>query len=167
MADMDFSNIDALKIALNIEKDGYDFYAAAATKTTDAKTKKIFLMLANEEKKHLSLIRKIQDDLIDPVTYFISDEAVVEDYLRRIIETKIFNKTDDIDTVIKEIKTDKDAIRIAMQAEKDSLDFFTRMAELTRDNEGQNTFRQLARSEEYHLMELQRLQDYIARLKNQ
>lgn len=165
MSDKDYSNRDALKIALNLEKDGYDFYAAASANATDAKVKKIFLMLANEEKKHLNIIRNIQDGIIDPVSYFISDEAVVEDYLRRIIETNVFKKADEIDKITEKIETDKDAIRLAMQAEKDSLDFFTKMAELTRDHDGQMAFRQLASYEEHHLEELQRLQDYIARLE--
>ncbi|MBI5746759.1 MAG: ferritin family protein [Nitrospirae bacterium] len=166
MSNGDYTNIDALKIALNLEKDGYDFYTAVAAKATDEKVKKIFLMLANEEKKHLSLIRKIQDGLIDPLTYFISDEVLVEEYLRRIIEKKVFSESKDIDDIM-EKATVEDAIILAMQAEKDSRDFFFMMSELTKDHEGQVTFLQLSRFEENHLIELERLRDYIARQANQ
>lgn len=164
MSNGDYTNLDALKIALNIEKDGYDFYTAVAAKATDKEVKKIFLMLADEEEKHLSLIRKIQDGLIDPLTYFISDEAVVEEYLRRIIEKRVFSEAEDIDDIMEKV-TVEDAIILAIQAEKDSRDFFFRMAELTKDHEGQTTFLQLARFEENHLMELERLQDYIVKQK--
>jgi rubrerythrin len=166
MSNKDYSNKDALKIALNIEKDGYDFYEAAAVKAKDEKVKKIFLMLANEEKRHLVWIRKIQDGLVNPMDYFISDEALVEDYLRRIIETRVFETTDDVSKVMEDVKTDKDAIRLAMQFEKDSMDFFVKMSELTKNPDGQAAFKKLAGSEEHHLMELKRLQDNIANLEN-
>lgn len=165
MSNKNYSNTDALKIALNLERDGYDFYTVAATKTEDQKVKDIFLMLANEEKRHLSIIRKIQDDLVDPLNYFISDEAMVEDYLRRVIETKVFNKVDDVGAVMEGVKTDKDVIGLAMKAEQDSMDFFTRMSELTRDHDGQTTFKKLAGYEERHLMELKKLQKHIADLE--
>lgn len=164
MSNGDYTNLDALKIALNLEKDGYDFYAAACSKTKDLKVREIFTKLANEEKNHLSIIRKIQDGLIDPLTYFISDEALVEEYLRRIIEKKVFSKVEGFDGILDDV-TVEDAIMLAMQAEKDSRDFFFKMAELTKDHEGQVTFLQLARFEENHLMELERLQDYIVKQK--
>ncbi len=166
MSNKDYSKTDALKIALNIERDGFDFYTVAATKTKDQKVKDIFLMLANEEKRHLSMIRKIQDDMVDPLAYFISDEAMVEEYLRRIIEKKVFIEVKDIDDIL-EKATVEDTIILAMQAEKDSRDFFFRMSELTKDHEGQVTFLQLSRFEENHLIELERLRDYITRLANQ
>lgn len=165
MSNKDYSKTDALKIALNLEKDGYDFYTVAATKTKDQRVKDIFLMLANEEKRHLSMIRKIQDDLVDPLTYFISDEAMVEDYLRRFIETKVFNKVDEVGAVMEGVKTDKDVIGLAMKAEQDSMDFFTRMSELTRDHDGQTTFKRLVGYEEHHLMELKKLQKHITDLE--
>lgn len=163
MSDKDYSKTDALKIALNLEKDGYDFYITAAARARDSKVKETFTRLANEEKRHLNLIRKIQDGLIDPITYFISDEPLVEEYLRRIIETKVFSRVDDINEILEGVKRDEDAIRLAMQAEKESLDFFSRMAELTRNHDGKITFKELAGYEERHLGELERLKEHIAK----
>ncbi|MEE9585146.1 MAG: ferritin family protein, partial [Candidatus Brocadiales bacterium] len=45
---------EALRIASNLEKEGYSFYSTAARKAKDSKSKLMFKQLAEAEEKHLS-----------------------------------------------------------------------------------------------------------------
>ena len=51
---MPFAASDIVEIGIQIEKNGRDFYSAAADKSKDPKIKEIFRYLAGEEEKHIS-----------------------------------------------------------------------------------------------------------------
>ena len=48
--------MDAVKVALDFEAKGYEFYRKAAVDATDDKEKKLFSALADEEQEHYSVI---------------------------------------------------------------------------------------------------------------
>lgn len=60
---------DAYKHALEQEEDGVRFYEELAAKAQDVAAREIFLMIAKEEKKHLSIVENIYSFVESPRTY--------------------------------------------------------------------------------------------------
>ena len=49
--------LQALRQAIRLEQDGYEFYTEAAERTTDPRGREMFLSLADDEKLHLRIVR--------------------------------------------------------------------------------------------------------------
>lgn len=65
----------AIKNSIKTEKDAFDFYRFAGEKMADEKAKKVFAVLANEEKQHAQMFYNVYhgDDLPDFDTYINQD----------------------------------------------------------------------------------------------
>ena len=53
----------AIKTAIKLEEDGVDFYQKASEKTSHPFGKRMFLSFAEDEKRHLSVLKEILSDL--------------------------------------------------------------------------------------------------------
>ena len=51
--------MNAIEIAIKMEKDAIEFYTEAAGKTTNPVGKKMFLSITEDEKRHLQLLSQI------------------------------------------------------------------------------------------------------------
>lgn len=66
--------MEAVKIALDFEKEGYDFYQKAALEAENNKEKMLFEVLATEEKRHYTLLENTFRYLQDTGDWFMWDE---------------------------------------------------------------------------------------------
>jgi rubrerythrin len=63
-------DLDAYRLGLKIEADSVKLYEEMATKEQDPETVKLYLKLANEEKKHFNIVENICDFVMRP-KYFL------------------------------------------------------------------------------------------------
>ena len=63
----------------------------------------------------------------------------------------MFTQKDEVKRLTAEIKTDLDALKIGIQAEKDAILFYTEATKNTKNKEGQKAFEFLASEEKKHL----------------
>lgn len=66
--------IEAVKIALDFEKEGYHFYEKAARDAEDEKEKELFELLTIEEKKHYEILDNTYKFLEDTGEWFMWEE---------------------------------------------------------------------------------------------
>jgi rubrerythrin len=66
--------MEAVKIALDFEKEGYEFYVKAAESAYDEKEKKLFERLSGEEKRHYRLLENTHRFLQDTGDWFMWEE---------------------------------------------------------------------------------------------
>ena len=66
--------VDAVKVALDFEKKGYAFYENAAETATGEKEKKLFEVLAVEEKRHYEVLENTFNFLQDTGNWFMWEE---------------------------------------------------------------------------------------------
>jgi len=66
--------VEAVKVALDFEKKGYDFYEKAAQAATGKKEKKLFEVLAIEEKRHYEVLENTYNFLKDTGNWFMWEE---------------------------------------------------------------------------------------------
>lgn len=70
---------DALKIAMAMEKEGYEFYQKSADAAQDAKTRELFTRLVSEEKEHYAVFANTLNFLDDNGNWYMWEErGIVE-----------------------------------------------------------------------------------------
>ncbi len=70
---------EAIKIALEMEKEGFHYYQEVAGKATDSRERKLFEILTREEESHYQLLNNTYSFLEDTGNWFMWDElSIVE-----------------------------------------------------------------------------------------
>jgi len=147
-----FNDAEALKIAINIEEEGLAFYSILMKNAKDEQVKEIFSKLASAEKKHLTLFQKAYSEITSPASTIQGcEDYTVDLYLKYLVDTGIFTKKGEARRIAAEITTDVEALNIGIQAEKDSILYYSEAAKNTKHEGGKKAFEQLTNEEKKHL----------------
>ncbi|MCM8795869.1 MAG: ferritin family protein [Candidatus Omnitrophica bacterium] len=154
-----FAASEIVEIGIQIEKNGKDFYENLSLKTKNLKAKDIFKFLASEEEKHiktfqeiLNSIEKYQPQGLDSDEYYA--------YMNALASESVFTQKDRGRELAENIKNDLQAIEIGIQAEKDSIIFYTAMKKVTSEYDQKAVDAVLAQ-EEAHLKKLVNLKENL------
>jgi len=175
-----FSDLEGLRMAVNIEKKGVEFYREAYDRTSNPEHKLLFSFLMQEELNHAAKFESMyntikQNKQADSDDYLF--EADVSRYLQILVETHVFPQQDllvnepEIANGVLETGwqtqvpgqnhsnqlTTKNILRIAFQAEKDSVLFYDEMMKNARFPEAKQVFAELKAEEQSHIEKLQEL----------
>lgn len=150
---------DALRIAIATERSGADFYSRAAKITHDARGRKIFQDLAQEEQAHLGRLEKRYADLLlrDPHLEGRPTFLYFKGAASGIFAEGVERLSQGVD--------DQQALLIGIRCERGSHRFFKRYGEQFEDSEGRQIFLEFAGEEREHLDLLVR--EYRALVKRQ
>ncbi len=148
----DFNDAEALKIAINVEEEGSEFYSAIMNNTNDSRVKEVFSKLASDEKEHINRFQKIYAEISSQANSTREfEEDTVDLYLKHLIDTGIFSRKGEAKRIAGEIKTDIDALKIGIQAEKDAILYYSEAAKNTKHSAGKKVFELLINEEKEHL----------------
>ncbi len=119
----DFNVNEILKMAEQIERNGYQFYKRAAENVANSQEKEFLLKLAEMERQHEILFASIRNELSEQereATVF-DPENEVGLYIRALADTRVFfEKKIDISSM-------EEILKAAIVAEKDSIIFYLGM----------------------------------------
>ena len=143
------------QFAMQMEKDGENYYRVLAKECTVPGLSKIFLMLADEEVKHYNVIERLSRKEKNP----------------QLLETRILENVKNIFVsmqVAKEdlyINTTKAAseYRKACAIEEMSQKFYLEKADLVEDGYERQIFLRLAKEEERHLRIMENIVEFVSR----
>jgi rubrerythrin len=153
--------LKAIETAIQIEKDGLAFYTEAAKRTDDANGKKMFQTLARDEAAHQKLFEDARQALLERGNW-LSPEEVTAISPKRLDHSPIFPTGDEVKTA--EVpERELTALRRGIQAEKDSIAFYTQEMEKTDDPDARAMYAYLVEQEEGHHTILQGEYDYLTR----
>ena len=149
--------------AMETEREGVEFYEKAAAKAQDVRAREIFQMLAEAERKHLSIIEGTKEDARKTYSSyawkgdFVSEmgkeiEAIGRQYLPR--------STDEVISA-----SALDAINTGIKVEQDSISFYSDAKTKVTDPGVSNLFNILLASERMHLLFLELQKNYITHPK--
>lgn len=138
--------IEGLRIALQTELNGIEFYRMAAEKTEDAKGKRVFQMLAEDEIKHFKALQKEYAALLDNDEWQRIDLGEIQAYNG---ESPIFSAG--LKNRAGEIHFEVSALSIGALLESNSIDFYRKMKEKSDDPSAKALYQQLQHWEENHL----------------
>ena len=146
--------MDIFEFALQMEQEGMDLYLEIAEKSDDEGIKKIFGMLAADEKRHQDVIRVMRDS--NPGV----EETEVLSNAKNVF-TEMKSRGDKIDTS----QPQSDLYRKAMGIEARSVEFYTEKGAEEQSPEKKKIFEALAAEEKKHLFLLENLVEFISRPK--
>jgi len=157
-SDMVFAR-DALRIAIATERSGAEFYARAAKTTRDARGRKIFEDLAQEERAHLGRLEEryaellLRDPHLEARPTFLYFKGAASGIFAEGAER------------LRKGVDDQQALMIGIRCERGSHRFFKKYGERFEDSEGKQIFLEFADEEREHLDLLVR--EYRALVKRQ
>jgi len=119
-----FSGNEIADIGIQIEKNGREFYLNIARKLKSKEVADVFVFLAKEEEGHIDAFEKLKSFVEEesPMAESYSGEYV--EYVKGLADTAVFAKKDKGEEIAKKVKSDIEAIDIAIGFEKDSILFF-------------------------------------------
>lgn len=147
---------EIVEMGVQIERNGKDFYNAVAGLSKKDKAKKMFLYLAGEEDRHITDFEMLLSGI---GKYEVPEESYsgeYYDYLKALSEANVFTKEKKGKEIAKKVKTDRDAIELAIGFEKDSILFYYEMKKVILEA-GHKTIDKLVGQEQEHLRKLSEL----------
>ena len=124
---------DAILTAIQMEKDGYSFYMKAAAQTNSDMGKTIFESLAQDEQRHLNVFQKMFEDNVSE-----SEWNDLVDSSKKYATIPIFPNDLKNAPGMDSESTELDALRMAMDSEKEAIDYYKKLKEKLNKKEVKN-----------------------------
>ncbi len=133
--------MNALEIAMKMETDAIKFYSEAAAKTKYPVGKKMFLTIAEDEKRHLQMI----SDLIKGLDVTAKDVSPMKNVksVFEAMQTEMLRKA-------AATKDELEAFTIAMKMEKEGKEFYEKTLAGAKKEKERALLERLIREEEQH-----------------
>ena len=153
MSQMFFNEIEAVKIAQNMERNGLEFYRRAAARTANPTVREVFLQLVEDEKDHLAAFEELEETLqarrTDGAAY--TDDPEIGAYIDRLLQTQVFCEKCTVGGMLDQAKDDCAALTVSMQAERDAILFYQEMLDFVDSGEAKKAFEWILKEERRHL----------------
>lgn len=138
-----FENIDlkdAVRRAMQTEKNAMDFYKRGAEMMANAEAKKVFELLAREEAEHAEWFYNVYpgDDIADLQAFLNTDADKGSEWLVELSQVKA------------EDFTERKAMELAMEKEKNLAEHLRALAAKIEDPEIRKVFEENAKSTDHH-----------------
>lgn len=158
MAEITGEIIEIIKESIKLELNGQSFFEQVANKTHNELGKKMFLKLANDEAQHL----KVFSDIFT--------EMVGEGWKEQLGDLESKKDAPMIDALAKKVESagkesrasELEAIGIAMNLERNAIEFFSNAAQKTSDEKARGIFNKIADEEKLHYDLLQAQHDHLS-----
>ncbi len=155
-----FSGKELLEIAIKIEENGWAFYNEAKKGAEKEELRRLFEHLASQELEHIEafrdlykLLKKEREEGFYGLT--IGEEESL--YLKALAGSRVFTDPREGLRVAREVKSDTEALEVAIGFEKDSLLFYYEMYNLVPEKE-REVVKRLISQEREHLTRLREIQ---------
>ena len=150
-----FSGGELLEIAMDIERNGAAFYQALADQSKNKDIRAIYEHLAKEEEKHLDTFK----GMLNTVGKYQPPEVYAEEYmlyLKSLADSSVFTDVTQAKEKAKKASSESEALDIGIQAEKDSILFYTEMQNFVKPAD-QKAVSWVIDEEKAHLRQLSQL----------
>jgi rubrerythrin len=144
--------MDIFEYAMQMEKDGEDYYRQLVGQTENKGLKAIFSMLADEEVKHYEVVEQMKTHSPQ-----MTQTQVLTDAKNVFVHMKESGETFDFDARQVEL------YKKAQDIEKKSQDFYSEKAQEVTKEEQKEIFKQLASEEEKHYFLLENIIEFVSR----
>ena len=136
---------DAILTAIQMEKDGYSFYTKAAAQTTSDMGRTIYQGLAADEQRHLDVFQKMFEEKVSQ-----SEWNDLINSSKKYANIPVF-PTDLNDAPGMDAEsTELDALRMAMDSEKEAIEYYDKIKENLDDQDVKNVINEIIEQEKNH-----------------
>jgi len=133
--------MNSVEIAIKMERDAVDFYTKCAEKTDSPIGKKMFLSIADDERRHIACANKVVRGMgFEPSkTTPKQNVKTIFEKNKKTLSNKVTATTDDLE-----------ALTIAMQMEKEGVEFYRKAAAAASTPQEKALFECLIKEEQEH-----------------
>ncbi|MBI4681873.1 MAG: ferritin family protein [Nitrospirae bacterium] len=133
--------MNAIDIARKMETDAIRFYTEAARKTRYPAGRKMFETITADEKRHLEILNKLLQGL---------DMRIEDVHPMKNIKTVFEQMKDEMMQKVKATSDELEAFKIAMQMEKEGIEFYKKIMTEAASEKEKALFKKLLYEEEQH-----------------
>lgn len=143
------------QFAMQMEKDGEDFYRRLAKEATVPGLAKIFIMLADEEVKHYKVVEQLSRKEENPPS---ADTAILEN-----VKNVFVGMREEKGQLFIDVTAATASYRKVCTIEDESEKFYREKAEQTEDKNERRIFFRLAGEEANHLRIMENILEFVSR----
>ncbi len=151
-----FNAAEVFDIAIEIEENGKAFYEQAIALVDDPDVKELLADLARQEVEHKNKFLELKAGLPGPAsagTVYDPDQQVNE-YLKMMADQHVFRTGEGVSDKLEAVGNATDALKMAIEFEKDTIIFFLSMQDATDEKKGRELIALLIKEEQEHLRRL-------------
>ena len=145
--------MELFDLALTMENDLISFYRNQAELHKESKLHSVFNLLQKEEVNHAKILQSYKEHLVLPLK---SSEVLAE-------VKGIFEEIDDINNEIKDIPSQLDVYRVALDKEEQSLKFYQELSDKAVDDQAKEVFGFLIKQEDIHCVIIEEIIKMVSR----
>ena len=148
-----FSIQEIIEIAIEIEKNGATFYGVLAKSAETERLRELYIYLSQEEERH---IVRFQEILEAVGGYQISEAYYATQYMgymKALADERVFTGDVSVEAVAHRARSPKEAIKTAIDFEKESILFLHEMHDLVPEGD-RSAIQKLLDEERDHLRQL-------------
>jgi len=150
-----FSVNEVIEMAVQIEKNGYAYYhESTKRKDLDAKAKEFIEYLRDQELEHEQTFLNLREELDLQVLDLSQDWELVAEYLKTIVDSRIFNSEYSAIQMAANAKDLGSVIDNAITFEKDTLLYFHAIADNINNPKTKGILRKIINEEVSHVLKL-------------
>ena len=150
---MNFNADEIFEMAIQIERNGEKFYRKAAEGIDDENTHQTLTELADMEADHIKTFSDMRKGLsekeLEPTVFDPDNQAAM--YLQAMADGYIFDLKVDLCEQLRETETKEHVLKLALEAEKDSIVFYLGMKELVPARLGKDKIETIIGQEMEHI----------------
>ena len=153
MSQLFFNEIEAAKIAQNMERNGLAFFQKAAEKATHPKVKALFEQLADDEVRHIEWLENLEEQLQSQRRGGpgYADDTEIAAYIDRLLQTQVFSDEGAVGRLSDQAGDAGAALAVGMRAERDSILFYQEMLDFVDSKIAKEAFEKILAEERDHL----------------
>ncbi len=124
-----FAGSEVVDLAIQVERNGRDFYNAVAASAKKDKPRQLFQYLAQEEERHIAAFQKLIEKVqkYDPPAVYADDYLA---YMNALASEHIFTREGQGAAQARNASTDLDAVNLGIKFESDSIIFYEGMKQM-------------------------------------
>jgi len=151
------SALAILAQAMQIEREGMNFYGQAAAQSQNPRVSSLFQSLVSDETGHLRILQAEYEALQGTGSWLPAD-VVLKEVTSNVT---LFPKSADAVAQAAASPSDLDALKLAMDMEQKGYDLYVRAGKEAANTDAQALYSRLAKMENGHFKALQQAYDYL------
>lgn len=151
-----FNAAEVFQIAINIEENGKLFYDRALDIVDDQAVKELFMDLGLQEVDHKKRFEALKAQLPPEArkSTVWDPNNEMDLYIKMMADQHVFTAADSVERALATVKDARDALKMAIDFEKDSVLFFLSLLDATDNPKDRELINLLVKEEQTHLRKL-------------
>jgi rubrerythrin len=149
-----FNADEIFEMAEEIERQGAQFYKKAASLFNEPEIEQMLISLSGMEVGHEKLFSSMRSRILSDNYQGYDPDEMAAAYIKAFTDGKVFNVRKNMCDDLSERTTLRDVLKMAIEAEKNSIVFYTGIKRLVPEALGQDTIEKIIVEEMRHIVSL-------------